>query len=124
MYPGRIYINMANHSIFTASVDRLVNFAQDRIITHVLGTHIEQRGPYVDYPVGSTFAPNEARLQLTYGQLLELQQAAHDLGEDGRSSSGPSLASAPAEPTRNATRSCRTGALEDEELTPEQTPHG
>ena len=84
MYPGRIYINMADHSIFTASVDRLVNFAQGRIISHVLGTHIEQRGPYVDYPVGSTFAPNEARLQLTYGQLLELQQAAHDIGEDGK----------------------------------------
>jgi hydroxyacylglutathione hydrolase len=84
LYPGRIYINMADHSIFTASVDRLVNFAQGRIITHVLGTHIEQRSPYVDYPVGTTFAPNEARLQLTYGQLLELQQAAHDLGEDGK----------------------------------------
>jgi hydroxyacylglutathione hydrolase len=84
MYPGRIYINMADHTTFTASVDRLVTFAQTRIITHVLGTHIEQRGPYVDYPVGTTFAPNEDRLQLTYGQLLELQQAAHDIGDDDK----------------------------------------
>jgi len=50
----------------------------------VLGTHIEQRGPYVDYPAGTTFAPNEDRLQLTYGQLLELQQAVHDIGDDGK----------------------------------------
>jgi len=84
MYPGRIYINMADHTIFTASADRLVNFAETRIITHVLGTHIEQRGPYVDYPIGTTFAPNEDRLQLTFGQLLELQQAAHDIGDDGK----------------------------------------
>ena len=84
MYPGRIYINMADHTIFTASVDRLVNFAQTRIITHVLGTHIEQCGPYVDHPVGTTFAANEDRLQLTLGQLLELQQAAHDLSDDGK----------------------------------------
>lgn len=50
----------------------------------MLGTHIEQRGPYVDYPVGTTFAPNEDRLQLTYGQLLELQQAAHGIGDDDK----------------------------------------
>jgi glyoxylase-like metal-dependent hydrolase (beta-lactamase superfamily II) len=83
MYPGRIYINLADHAVFTASVDRLVEFARARVVTHVLGTHIEQRGPYRDAPVGTTFAPDEGRLELSYGQLLELQQGAHDLDPAG-----------------------------------------
>ena len=84
MYPGRIYINLPNHHIMAESVDRLVAFARDKIVVHVLGTHIEQRGPYQDYPVGTTFAPGEIELELSYGQLLELQQGAHDLGPDGK----------------------------------------
>ena len=84
MYAGRIYINMPDHAVFTASADRLVDFARTRVITHVLGTHIEQRGLYRDYPVGTTFAPEEQRLELSYGQLLELQQGAHDLDATGR----------------------------------------
>jgi hydroxyacylglutathione hydrolase len=84
MYPGRIYINLPDHSIMTASADRLVAFAQDKIVVHVLGTHVEQRGPYRDYPVGTTFAPKEQRLELSYGQLLELQQGAHDLDAAGK----------------------------------------
>jgi hydroxyacylglutathione hydrolase len=83
MYAGRIYINMPDHAVFTASADRLVDFARSRVITHVLGTHIEQRGPYRDYPVGTTFAPEEQRLELSYGQLLELQRGAHDLDAAG-----------------------------------------
>jgi hydroxyacylglutathione hydrolase len=84
MYAGRIYINTPDHAVFTASADRLVDFARTRVITHVLGTHIEQRGPYRDYPVGTTFAPEEQRLELSYGHLLELQQGAHDLDATGR----------------------------------------
>jgi hydroxyacylglutathione hydrolase len=83
MYAGRIYMNMPDHAVFTASADRLVDFARSRVITHVLGTHIEQRGPYRDYPVGTTFAPEEQRLELSYGQLLELQRGAHDLDAAG-----------------------------------------
>jgi hydroxyacylglutathione hydrolase len=83
MYAGRIYINMPDHSVFTQSVERLARFAKSKIITHVLGTHIEQRGPYVDYPVGTTFAPDEVRLELSYGQLLELNEGAHDI-QDGK----------------------------------------
>lgn len=84
MYAGRIYINLPDHAVFTASADRLVHFARTRVITHVLGTHIEQRGPYRDYPVGTTFAPDEQRLELGYGQLLELQRGAHDLDAAGK----------------------------------------
>ena len=65
-------------------VYRLVDFARTRVITHVHGTHIEQRGPYRDYPVETTFAPEEQRLELSYGQLLELQRGAHDLDATGR----------------------------------------
>jgi hydroxyacylglutathione hydrolase len=84
MYPGRIYVDMADHRVFTGSADRLVAFAGSRPVSRVLGTHIEQRGPYQDYPVGTTFAPGEVGLGLDVEHLLELQRGAHDLGPDGR----------------------------------------
>jgi hypothetical protein len=77
-------LDVADHSVMTASVDRLVNFARDKLIVHVLGTHIEQRGPYRDYVVGTFQAPDEQPLAMSYGQLLELQQGAHVIGPDGK----------------------------------------
>ena len=111
MYAGRIYINMPDHAVFTASADRLVDFARTRVITHVLGTHIEQRGPYRDYPVGTTFAPDEQRLELSYGHLLELQQGVHDLDAAGKVVQRAFRDFSIAGPTRSATRSCPTGRL-------------
>ncbi len=74
LYPGRLYIS--NHQAFRDSVDRLVDFTQSRPIAHVLGGHIEQmRVPFLDYPVGTRFQPDEHVLELGRAHLLELQDA-------------------------------------------------
>ncbi len=59
-----------------ASAQRLADFARTHTIAHVLGTHIEQTAtPYLDYPRGTTYQPNEHRLELTRANVLELNEA-------------------------------------------------
>ncbi len=73
-YPGRLYVRDA--AAFTASIRRLVDFARDRIVTHILGTHIENTStPFRDYPEGTVDQPAEHVLQLSWAQLLELDAA-------------------------------------------------
>jgi YVTN family beta-propeller protein len=74
LYPGRLYV--ADLPAFVASNQRLVDFVRDRPVSHILGTHIEQaRTPYVDYPRGTTWQPDEHVLELSRGDLLELNEA-------------------------------------------------
>ena len=74
MYPGRLYVSDAD--AFTRSVRRLTDFASARTVSHVLGAHVEQtRTPYLDYPVGTKFQPDEHALELASGQLFELNLA-------------------------------------------------
>jgi hypothetical protein len=57
-------------------VDRLVKFTAGKPVAQVLGNHIEEtRTPYLDYPVGSLYQPDEHQLQLSRGSLLELRDA-------------------------------------------------
>ncbi|HEX5658057.1 MAG TPA: MBL fold metallo-hydrolase [Polyangiales bacterium] len=81
LYPGRVYVN-GDPNIFEASVQRLVDFTSDKVVTHILGTHIEQKGPYVDWPVGTAYVPVETGLALTRGNLLELLEGAHERTAD------------------------------------------
>jgi hydroxyacylglutathione hydrolase len=61
---------------FLASLDRLVELAGSRPVTHVLGCHIERtRTPGRDYPVGSTYQPDEPPLQMTTAQLAAVRDA-------------------------------------------------
>lgn len=74
MYPGRLYV--ADGAAFTKSIQRLVDFTQGKVVTHLLGSHIEEaRTPYLDYPVGTVHQPNEHVLELGRSQLLELNDA-------------------------------------------------
>lgn len=75
LYPGRIYINEPDPDTMQISIQRLVNFTRTRLITHVLGTHIEQRAPYYNYARGTHYAPDEVPLQLGRADLLELLEA-------------------------------------------------
>jgi len=80
LYPGRLYVRDAK--AFAASVDRLVEFTRTRPVAHVLGAHVENtRTPYVDYPEGTTFQPDEHSLELGRAHLLELQEALRQMGE-------------------------------------------
>ena len=74
MYPGRLYV--ADAAAFTKSVRRLVDFTRGKPIAHVLGAHIEEaRTPFLDYPIGTKFQPDEHGLEFTRGHLLELDDA-------------------------------------------------
>ena len=78
LYPGRIYVK--DFEAFRASTQRLVDFTHDRIVTHVLGCHIEQSiTPYVDYPIGTRYAPYEAPAALSRAHLLEMNEALKDM---------------------------------------------
>ena len=75
VYPGRLYAPDA--VAFAASLDRLAAFAARRPVTHVLGCHIEMsRRPGRDYPVGTTYQPDEPPLQMTVAQLGAVRDAA------------------------------------------------
>jgi hydroxyacylglutathione hydrolase len=74
LYPGRLYVR--DGRAFTASVNRLVAFTEGKVVTHVLGAHIEEaRTPYVDYPEGTKYQPEEHVLELGRAHLLELRDA-------------------------------------------------
>ncbi|MEU6347597.1 MBL fold metallo-hydrolase [Streptomyces sp. NPDC046977] len=80
VYPGRLYI--ADWAAFVRTVDRLIAFAADRPVSHVLGCHIEMsREPGVDYPIRTTYQPDEPPLEMTVGQLHEIRRAIDEIGE-------------------------------------------
>jgi hydroxyacylglutathione hydrolase len=73
LYPGRLYVR--DGAAYVASIHRLVEFTRGKVVAHVLGAHIENaRTPYVDYPEGTTYQPDEHPLELGRAHLLELDQ--------------------------------------------------
>ena len=71
LYPGRLYVN--DFAAYLASTRRLVEFTATHPVAHILGCHIEQSTtPFVDYPVGTVYQPQEHSLELGRSHLLEL----------------------------------------------------
>jgi hydroxyacylglutathione hydrolase len=80
--PGRLYAK--DYADFLQSLDRLVEFAEQRRITRVLGCHIEMsRTPGHDYPAGSTYQPDEVPLRLPAGRIAEIRDAARAATKPG-----------------------------------------
>jgi hydroxyacylglutathione hydrolase len=78
VYPGRLYAY--DFPQFLASLDRMVALADSRVVTHVLGCHIEMtRQPGRDYPLGATYQPDERPLEMTAAQLGEVRAAARSV---------------------------------------------
>lgn len=78
LYPGRLYVEDA--PAFALSIQRLVDFTHGKIVTHILGNHIEQtRTAYLDYPIRTIYQPDEHQLELGRAHLLELNEALRDL---------------------------------------------
>jgi len=74
LYPGRLYV--ADFTAFQASTERMIRFTEGKSVAHILGNHIEQTStPFLDYPVGTMYQPNEHELALSRGSLLELEDA-------------------------------------------------
>ncbi|CAF0986042.1 unnamed protein product [Adineta steineri] len=72
-YPGRLYIS--NFTANVRSVLRLTNFIKSNHLnlTGILGTHIEMtKTNQIDYPIGSTYQPNERELNMSLEQLEQL----------------------------------------------------
>ena len=81
LYPGRLYVE--DPVAFTRSIRRLVEFTASRPVAHILGNHIENATtPYVDYPAGTVYQPDERALELGRSHLLELADALG--GMDGK----------------------------------------
>ena len=81
VYPGRLYIQ--DWPAFARTIDRLLWFCSTHPVTHVLGCHIEMsREPGVDYPIFTTYQPDEPPLQMTVEQLREIRRAVDTV--DGR----------------------------------------
>jgi hypothetical protein len=84
IYPGRLYV--FDWPQFVRSVGRLVGWCARRPVSHLLGCHIEMTTtPGVDYPVRTTYQPDETRLELTTEHLGQIDSAlkTHNL-EPGR----------------------------------------
>jgi hydroxyacylglutathione hydrolase len=80
VYPGRLYVS--DLDAFKASIHRLALFTADKPIAQVLGNHIEQTTtPFVDYPTGTKYQPDEHELALSAGHILELDRALQALKE-------------------------------------------
>jgi hydroxyacylglutathione hydrolase len=83
VYPGRLYVR--DFADFKASTERMIRFTDGKPVTHILGNHIEQTStPFLDYPVGTIYQPNEHELALTRGSLLELEDALVSMHETPR----------------------------------------
>lgn len=78
VYPGRLYVS--DMQAFTASLDRLAEFAVEHPVSHVLGCHIEMTTtPGRDYPIWCRYQPDEPPLEMTVAQLLRVRDAAHEV---------------------------------------------
>jgi hydroxyacylglutathione hydrolase len=76
LYPGRLSVSAADVPIFAASAARLADFVRAHPVAHVFGTHIEQtKTPYLDYPRGTTYQPEEHTLDLGRAHVFELNDA-------------------------------------------------
>jgi glyoxylase-like metal-dependent hydrolase (beta-lactamase superfamily II) len=83
LYPGRLYVN--NWDDFIASTRRLVDFTKGKLVTHILGCHIEEtQTAYLDYPVGTIYQPHEHALGLSRGDLLALLEAVTSMPRPAR----------------------------------------
>jgi hydroxyacylglutathione hydrolase len=75
VYPGRLYVR--DYPAFIDSLDRLVQLAENRPVTGVLGCHVEMtRKPGRDYFPGCRYQPEEPALQMTPQQLRHVRDAA------------------------------------------------
>ena len=79
-YPGRLYVN--DWKAFKTSTQRLVDFTSTHKIAYILGNHIEMtKTPGKDYPIETTFQPDEHILPLTVKDLSLLNTTLINLGD-------------------------------------------
>jgi hypothetical protein len=81
LYPGRLYI--PDFQAFKASTERLIAFLKGKPVAHILGNHIEETStPFKDFPIGTIYHSGEHRLELSYGDLLALEEGLQGMASD------------------------------------------
>jgi glyoxylase-like metal-dependent hydrolase (beta-lactamase superfamily II) len=99
VYPGRLYVS--DWPAFVASTQRMVDFLEGRLVSHILGCHIEQtKTPYLEYTIGSIFQPDEHVLELSRGDLIELNEALKKIGPEPKRLALRSMTIFPIDPFR------------------------
>jgi len=74
VYPGRLYVR--DVEAFCSSVARLKTFSKGHPVKYLMGTHVEMtKTKRVDYPIGTTYQPEEHPLPLAVNVLDELSTA-------------------------------------------------
>jgi hydroxyacylglutathione hydrolase len=72
LYPGRLYVR--DWAEYSKSISRLADWVNEKSISSVLGTHIEMSDtPNVDYPIRTTYQPNEHQLPLGVSDINVLR---------------------------------------------------
>ena len=80
VYPGRLYVQ--DMAALIDSLDRMLALADSRGVRHVMGAHIEMsRTPGKDYPLGTTYQPQEPPLEMTTDQLRRVRDAAASVAD-------------------------------------------
>jgi glyoxylase-like metal-dependent hydrolase (beta-lactamase superfamily II) len=78
--PGRLFVS--DMPAYVDSLARLLELAESRPVTHVLGCHIEMTtAPGRDYFPGCRYQPDERALQMTVEQLRRIHAAATEVAD-------------------------------------------
>jgi glyoxylase-like metal-dependent hydrolase (beta-lactamase superfamily II) len=78
VYPGRLYV--FDFPAFVESLNKLVSFAEENPVSHVMGCHIEMtRIPKRDYPATVRYQPDEPPLEMTVNQMIAVRDAANSV---------------------------------------------
>lgn len=81
-YRGRLYLD--DWEAWKASISRLSKLANDYPISHLVNNHIEMTDtPAVDYPIGSTWQPDEPPMQMTLRMLDDALKATGEITKPG-----------------------------------------
>ena len=81
-YRGRLYLE--DWDAWVTSIRKLRSIADRYPVAHLVNNHIEMtRQPGVDYPIGTTWQPNEPPMQMTLDMLDIAVGATNDIGSPG-----------------------------------------
>ncbi len=81
-YRGRLYLE--DFDAWAASIKRLRKLADDYPVTHLVNNHIEMTvTPKLDYPIGTTWQPDEPPMQMTLGMLDDAVDSIDDVTGPG-----------------------------------------
>jgi glyoxylase-like metal-dependent hydrolase (beta-lactamase superfamily II) len=81
-YRGRLYLE--DWSAWVASIARLGAIAEEFPVAHLVNNHIEMTNtPGVDYPIGTTWQPDEPPMQMTRAMLDVAIKATQEIDKPG-----------------------------------------